>query len=114
MDKDYKELLEVIKIKRKEQGISQEKMAEKLGLAKLTYQRYENGINPMPMNIFMKAAKVLGVDLLVNKPEQKETSLITFKETDINDLVTKKDLDETKKDINDKLDELLKLFKKKK
>lgn len=121
-DKDYNDLLEVIKIKRKEMGISQEKMADILGLAKLTYQRYENGVNSMPMNIFMKLSKILDVDLVVdnkNLPATKETLGVVLSVNDISDVYKKideasKKSEERDENMNKKLEEILSLFNKKK
>jgi transcriptional regulator with XRE-family HTH domain len=49
-------ILEQLKEKRVDAGISQEKMAEELHISRDTYLRYENGSAPMPSDILLKLA----------------------------------------------------------
>lgn len=105
------EILMLIRNTRKEKGITHEEIAKALGMTTVSYARIERGETEMKLAVYIDICKYLGVDLFANKPEHKETSLITNnKETDINDLATKQDINE----INNKLDDILKLFKKKK
>jgi transcriptional regulator with XRE-family HTH domain len=104
------EILALIRNKRKEKGITHEQIAKALGMTTVSYARIEKGETEMKLAVYIDICEYLGVDLLINKPEQQETSLITFKETDINDLATKRDINE----INNKLDEVLNFFKTKK
>ena len=48
---------------RKEKNISQEKMAEKLGLYTTTYARYERGEQDIPFYLVIEIAKILEVSI---------------------------------------------------
>ena len=45
-------------------GLSQKEMAKKLGIAYMTYQRYENHVNPIPYKVALKFADAVGTNNL--------------------------------------------------
>lgn len=66
-----------IKAYRKESGMSQREMAEKLGLSYSTYSNYENNYREPPSNIINKICDILGVAFpdLVGVGEQNFSSI---------------------------------------
>lgn len=109
---DINEILLLIKTTRKNKRITQKQVASYLGIPEVNYMRIENGETSMKLETYIDICKFLGVNLFADKSEEKETSLITNKETDINSLSseirsTNKKID----NIEDKLEEILKIFK---
>jgi len=126
IQKEIAELLELIKQKRKEKSVSQQEIADYLGISQPAYKNIELGRTSLKLETLYKIAQYLGIDVFAQGRNQKEESLIAVNPTDlfknINDLKKeqsdmKKSQNEMKKgqdDINQKLDELLDLFGKKK
>lgn len=117
MANEYKEIIHLIKDARNNAGHTQEEFAKMLNISKMTYQRYEHGINDMPLPIYLLACEILGVNLIAaNKKElpvnKKEETAIVATLNDLNDLAKKVDESFNKQDK--KFEELLKLFNKKK
>ena len=54
-------------------GITQEKMAEKLGISTSTLVRYENNAETMPPNVLMQASSIFGcsTDYLLDLSEER-------------------------------------------
>lgn len=73
---------ERIKKQRKECGISQAKLAEKIGIKKSTLSAYETNVNDIPGKILLKIAEELetSVDYLLfgKKVDNEEEILIKF------------------------------------
>jgi transcriptional regulator with XRE-family HTH domain len=110
---DVSEILELIKIKRKEKGITQKEVANFIGVSEMTYIRIENGQSELKLSQYIDICKFLGVELVTTKESNKETALVTSKESDVSNIW--QELCEQKNEIkkqNDKLDELLNIFKK--
>ncbi|HZX35476.1 MAG TPA: helix-turn-helix transcriptional regulator [Thermodesulfobacteriota bacterium] len=66
-----------IKARRKELGLSQEKLAEALGVSYQQVQRYENGTNLLSTDKLQIIAKVLEVPVSYFFGESEEIALIT-------------------------------------
>ena len=112
---DVSDILDLIKTKRKEKGITQKEIANFIGVSEMTYIRIENGQSELKLSQYIDICKFLGVELVTNKDSTKETALITSKESDVSNVW--QELREQKNEIkkqSEKLDELLELFKKKK
>ena len=58
---------------RQDHNLSQEQVAQILGVDRRVYSRYENGTNEMPMHHYIKLADFYGVslDFLVGRDEQR-------------------------------------------
>lgn len=50
-----------IKVELVERGMDQKDLAEALGIERATLSRYMTGRRPMPMQVFFRAAEVLGL-----------------------------------------------------
>ncbi len=113
---DLKEILELIREKRKERGITQADMAAKLGISQSAYKDIEIGKTDLKVRTLQQIADILGIDLFAKKSNNKEQSLIAINPEniykDINDL--KRNQEEMKNELNQKLDEILNFFGKKK
>lgn len=57
------QICQKIKELRKEKGLSQKEVAEKLGTVQRQYIRYENGERELPLHHFIALAKFYGVTL---------------------------------------------------
>jgi transcriptional regulator with XRE-family HTH domain len=112
---DIKEILELIKSKRKEKGITQKEVANFVGVSEMTYIRIEGGQSDLKLSQYIDICRFLGVELITGKDPSNETALVTSKETDVVNMW--QELREQKNEIKkqtQKLDEILDLFKKKK
>lgn len=112
---DIKEILELIKSKRREKGITQKEVANFVGVSEMTYIRIENGQSDLKLSQYIDICKFLGVELIAGKESTNETALVTSKEADVMNMW--QELREQKNEIKkqtQKLDEILDLFKKKK
>lgn len=116
MTNEYKEMIEAIKQGRKQRGFTQDDFAKMLNLTKVTYQRYESCQFDMPTGIYMLACQILRIETF--KRKEGETSLIAINPNDVidrfNNVATKDDIKQSEKELNKKLDEILKLMKGKK
>jgi transcriptional regulator with XRE-family HTH domain len=121
--KEIKELLELIKAKREEKGISQREIADYLGISQPAYRNIEGGQTSLKVETLYQIAQYLGIDIFAQGKNQKEESLIAINPNDIfkniGDL--KKGQDDLKNefkknqdDMSQKLDEILDYFKKNK
>jgi transcriptional regulator with XRE-family HTH domain len=119
--KEIKELLELIKAKREEKGISQREIADYLGISQPAYRNIEGGQTSLKVETLYQIAQYLGIDIFAQSKNQKEESLVAVNPNDIfknmGDL--KKGQDDLKNDVkkyqdetNRKLDEILEQFKK--
>jgi transcriptional regulator with XRE-family HTH domain len=116
----YKKIIAKIRQTRMEKGISQKEIAEHLGIKQAAYSACENGNNKFSAVSLFAALDYLGIDITdkpqnqsntnkSNLPSVQETQdLVTF---DINDMMNMR---KEVTDINQKIDEILELFKKKK
>jgi transcriptional regulator with XRE-family HTH domain len=57
------EVLETIKSKRKEDGISQKEMAKRLGISQVAYNNLENGRTNLDINRLLKVGEVLDLNV---------------------------------------------------
>lgn len=116
MTKEYKEMIDQIKDKRKERGFNQTEFAKMLNVTHVTYQRYESFQTEMPTGVYMLACQLLNINLFDRK--QDENSLIAINPDTVmdrfNNVATKDDIKQSEKELNKKLDEILNLMKKKK
>jgi len=55
-------MINIIKLLREEKGISQEQLAEELGIARQTLGKYENETSSLPIDIIKKLANIFDVD----------------------------------------------------
>ncbi len=74
MIKTHKEIGTEIKRIRKDLGMSQMKLAEKVGVSFQQIQKYEKGVNKISMEMIQRIAMALGIS--VNTFFQKEKTLI--------------------------------------
>lgn len=107
---DNDEILELIREKRKERGITQADMAAKLGISQSAYKDIEIGKTDLKVKTLQQIANILGIDFIDRN--RKEQSLVAVNPEniygDLNELKRKQD------EMDAKLDEILKLFKGKK
>ena len=63
-----------IKDTREDKDIQQQTIAEKLGIKKTQYSRYERGVNEIPLHYLIQVAEILNVsiDYLVGRTENPE------------------------------------------
>lgn len=80
---DIMKALEIIKIKRKEKGYNQDYMAEKLQIARSTYQAIESGVNNMNIVDFFKILEILEIPLTLFS----EQEIIVLEKEDLNKLI---------------------------
>ena len=68
----------LIALKRKEKGLTQEQLAEKLGVTNKAVSKWENGKSMPDLAIIQELCKILGVSLttLLNGEENREEELI--------------------------------------
>jgi transcriptional regulator with XRE-family HTH domain len=118
MTKEYIQMIDAIKQGRKQRGFTQDDFAKMLNLTKVTYQRYESLQFDMPTSVYMLACQLLHINLFERKED--ETKLIAINPDTMmdrfNNVATKDDVKEVSKNVKDmdkKLDEILKLFGKK-
>ena len=52
---------------RKSSGLTQEKLAKKLGVTQQQYSRYETNTNKITLEMFLKIVKVCGLELKIEK-----------------------------------------------
>lgn len=69
---------EHLKNARDSHSLTQNEFAEMLGIARPTYACYEKGIRSMPMDVFMKACKLLNLDPYAIMKEASEAYAKTF------------------------------------
>lgn len=74
---------------RKEKGLSQQKAADALGIAKLTYQRYEYGERDIPGEILVKMTELFdaSADYILKQSNYRERitySLVSLEGNEIN------------------------------
>ena len=121
--KEIKELLELIKAKREEKGISQREIADYLGISQPAYRNIENGQTSLKVETLYQIAQYLGINIFAQSNNPKEESLVAVNPADIfkniGDLKKgqddiKNDMKKQQEETNQKLDEILKLFKNKK
>lgn len=119
IDKEIKELLILIKEQRAQKGISQQEIANHLGITQGAYAKLENGTTDLKLKTLYQIADYLGIDLINKRNNNKEESLIAINPLDIvSDIGNLKkgqaDMQRNQEETNQKLDEILALFKKKK
>jgi transcriptional regulator with XRE-family HTH domain len=122
IDKEIKELLIIIKEKRTEKGISQQEIANFLGVTQGAYAKLENGATDLKLKTLYLIAEYLQIDINANK---SSTNLVAINPNDIvsdisnikneqNSLKKAQDkMNQNQDDMNQKLDEILEFFKKK-
>ena len=68
----------LIALKRKEKGLTQEQLAEKLGVTNKAVSKWENGKSMSDLAIIQELCKILGVSLttLLNGEENREEELV--------------------------------------
>lgn len=76
---DSMKSLDIIKFVRKQKHISQDTMAEKLRMARSTYQAIESGQNNMNINDFFKIIEILEIPIT----EFSENELIVIEKKDL-------------------------------
>jgi len=106
------EILELIREKRKEKGITQADMAGKLGISQSAYKDIELGKTDLKVRTLQQIADVLGINLFSERGGKQEQSLVAVNPQNIYS-----DLNQLKKnqeEMNEKLNEILSLFGKKK
>jgi transcriptional regulator with XRE-family HTH domain len=110
---DLEAILEMIREKRKEKGVTQAEMAAKLGISQSAYKDIELGKTDLKVRTLQQIADILGINFANNgKGGKKEQSLVALNPDNIySDL---NQLKRNQEEMNDKLDEILKLFGKKK
>lgn len=64
------DLLEIVKIKRKEKGLTQEQMAKLLNMPRTTYQNIENNFVTLKIYDFFKIIKILNIPLEIFQDEK--------------------------------------------
>lgn len=74
---DIEEILELIKLTRKEKGLSQKEMGELLGITQGSYASLELGKTSMKLDQFIKLVNHLNIEF-GSKDDPKEQSLITL------------------------------------
>ena len=79
---DSMRALEIIKFKRKEKGFIQDYMAEKLQMARSSYQAIESGINNMNIIDFFKILEILEIPLTLFS----DNEIIILEKKDLNEL----------------------------
>ena len=62
MEQLKKQVAELIRETRKEKGLTQKELGEKLGISESTFNRYENGTANLSLETVEKIARVLGVN----------------------------------------------------
>ena len=75
-----KELGAIVKKRRKDLGMSQEKLAEELGITYQQVQRYENGSNKLNVDNLQAIASILHIPVAAffeGLPEPEPLSLVT-------------------------------------
>jgi transcriptional regulator with XRE-family HTH domain len=106
---DLVEILELIKERRKEKGITQSEMATKLGISQSAYKDIEIGKTDLKVRTLQQIADILGIDLFSKKGTNQEQSLIAVNPeniyTDLYEL--KRNQEDMKNEINEKLDAIL-------
>ena len=106
------EILELIRERRKELGITQAEMAAKLGISQSAYKDIEIGKTDLKVKTLQQIANILGIDFLDKRKSSKEQSLVVVNPeniySDLNEMRRKQD------EMDSKLDEILRLFKGKK
>ena len=106
------EILELIRERRKELGITQADMAGKLGISQSAYKDIEIGKTDLKVKTLEQIAKILGIDFFDRKKHTKEQALVVVNPENIyGDL---NELRRQQEEMNNKLDEILKIFKGKK
>lgn len=63
MSKYYEYIGAVIREERKKQGLTQQQMADKLGIKRGAYSQYETGKNSISMETWYRIATILSIDL---------------------------------------------------
>lgn len=63
MSKYYEYIGAVIREERKKQGLTQQQMADKLGIKRGAYSQYETGKNSISMETWYRIAMILNIDL---------------------------------------------------
>jgi len=123
IQKEIAELLELIKQKRKEKGISQQEIADYLGISQNAYKNIEIGRTSLKLETLYQIASYLGIDIFQEKQNKSSQALVALDPNDLtnnitnirNDLRRVEDkLNQKQDDMNQKLDEILDLFGKKK
>lgn len=70
-------ILAEVRRHRTEKGISQQQLAEKIGISQQAYMKVENGRTKLTVPVLLKIADVLEMDLAeLFRPETKEVALI--------------------------------------
>ena len=88
MKKKYMKLIEAIAAERKSRNLTQENMAELLGIDTSTYSRIEQGRTELSLDRFMKIVEILGLDVSTlpgfssqNKTSQKLDEILKILNT---------------------------------
>lgn len=76
------EALNLIKAKRKKLDITQKEIANKLGMARSSYQALESGKNNMSISVFFKIIEILNIPIYAFSGEQ----LIVISKYDLKDI----------------------------
>lgn len=123
IQKEIAELLELIKQKRKEKNISQQDVADYLGISQNAYKNIELGRTSLKLETLYQIAQYLGIDVFSQQRNQKEESLVAINPNDIFKNISelkkgqddiKNELKKNQDEVTQKMEELLELFKKKK
>lgn len=106
------EILDLIREKRKEKGITQADMAAKLGISQSAYKDIEIGKTDLKVRTLQQIAEVLGIDLFSARGGKQEQSLVAVNPQNI--YADLNQLKQNQEEMNEKLNEILNLFGKKK
>ena len=82
---------EKIKQKRKQMGMSQEELAQKLGISKVSVCWYENGERTPKYDVFIKLSEILKISL--NELSGREVNVISEKGKPYNVKLSKRDIE---------------------
>ena len=84
-------MIDIVKL-RKEFGLSQSQVAEKLGCSGSVISRYETGVHPIPYDALVKLANIYGVSpSYIMESGVKGASDLTIKEIELIDVYRKSD-----------------------
>lgn len=100
IDKEITDLLEKIKIKRKELKLSQKNIADYLGITQRAYGKIEAGGTEIKLKTLYLIGQKLGIDIFTPKDDVKEEIMIS-PENIIQHMVTKADLAHLSGDIDE-------------
>ena len=112
-DEDVLKFLEIIKQTRKEKGITQEQMAEHLGIAQPSYRDIESAKVRVKAAQIFQMIRFLDIDLSSGIPNDKEETYLPAKiETfeDMLELLPSLATKEDNKKLEEKLDQIIKLL----